>query len=241
MGDYNSLIGKVVRGVTITENLAIELAGVGRTQPLKFHDRNGKQYLAHLEIDKESIVVVPEAKYLEHRCPHCGGRIRITSKGYFCENALSKTPSCKFHCNGILSHRFISAQELDAYLDGNPTILDGCFNNQGKIFSAVLTESERYGMTLTSVVGKCPSCGSDVLVSPVAYNCSGTDADGNPYHMAIWRHVKGYDITLRDLKELLDKGITSHEVVLNSRYGSLSKAYLKLSDDKTHVEPVFVD
>lgn len=88
------------------------------------------------------IKVVAEAKYLEHRCHHCGGRIRITGRGYYCENCFGKNPSCMFHCNGILSHRFIQPHEIEAYLDGHPVILDGCHNSQGRIFSAVLMEND---------------------------------------------------------------------------------------------------
>lgn len=233
-------IKRQIRGVTITDEFVRELEEAGRTRILKFKDIRGKQYLAHFEVKDGKIVVVPEARQLKHRCPHCGGRILITSKGYFCEHSLGKQHSCKFHCNGILSHRFITPSELEAYLDGHPTIIDGCFNSQGKIFSAVLTENEGWGMSLTSVVGKCPDCGGDVLVSPVAFNCVGDNhLQGEPYHMSLWRHVKGHEVTLDELQELLTDGITSKEVILHDEKGSLSKAYLRLSEDKKRIVPEY--
>ena len=165
------MISKQIYGVNITEDIIRELRQNGRSHVLTMKDKVGKQYLGRFVVKGDRVEVVAEGLYLEHRCPHCGGRIRITSKGYFCENSLGKQPTCKFHCNGILSHRFILPHEIEAFLDGHPTVLDGCFNSQGRIFSAVLTESEVYGMSLTSVVGKCQVCGGDVLVSPVAFNC----------------------------------------------------------------------
>jgi rRNA maturation protein Nop10 len=232
-------VEKQINGATITEDIVRELCLNGRSRILTMNDKSGKQYLAHLEVQNGKVEVVEEGLYLAHRCPHCGGRIRITSKGYYCENSLGKHPACKFHCNGILSHRFITPDELEAYFDGHPTIIDGCFNSQGRIFSAILMENESYGMSLTSVVGKCPLCGDDVLVSPVAFNCCNHHQVGEPYHMSVWRHVKGHDVTLEELKEILTYGITSYPVILNSENGSLSKAYLRLSEDKTHIVPDF--
>lgn len=226
-----------IRGVTVTDQLVTEMEKNGRSRILKFNDCKGKQYLAHFELDGRIIRVVPEAKYLNHRCPHCCGRIVITSKGYFCQNGIGKKHKCRFHCNGILSHRFITPDEFEAFLDGHPTIIDGCFNSEGKIFSAKLVENETYGMSLTSVVGKCPVCGDDVLVSPVAFNCCNHHHSGEPYHMSLWRHIKGHAVTLDELNEILTNGITSKEVVLNSENGSLSKAYLRLSEDKTRIVP----
>lgn len=233
-------VRKMIRGVRITDDLIRELSDTGRTHLLKFNDHKGKQYLAHFEVVNGEIVVVPEAKHLKHRCPHCGGRILITSKGYYCEHCFGKHPSCKFHCNGILSHRFILPHELEAHLDGHPLIIDGCFNSQGKIFSAKLIENDLMGMSLTSIVGKCPICGDDVLVSPVAFNCCSHDGTSEPYHMSLWRHVKGHAVTLDELDELLTDGITSKEVILNDEHGSLSKAFLRLSDDKKRIVPHYV-
>jgi hypothetical protein len=176
---------KSLRGVAVTEQIKQELLDNSRSHVIEFKDVKGGRYLAHFELRDDKIVIVPEAKYLEHRCPHCGGRIQITSKGYYCENSLGKHPTCKFHCNGILSHRFITPDELEAYLDRHPTIIDGCFNSQGRIFSAILMENESYGMSLTSIVGKCPLCGDDVLVSPVAFNCCNHHQVGEPYHFCL--------------------------------------------------------
>ena len=211
-------IKKSIRGIQITDAVIKELEDTGRSRVLTFKDKKGKQYLAHIEVESDKLVVVPEGKYLEHRCPHCGGRIKITSKGYFCEHCLDKGGTCKWHCNGILSHRFILPHEIEAFLDGHPTVLDGCFNSQGRIFSA-----------------KCPVCGEDVLVSPVAFNCSCHEKLGEPYHLTLWRHIRGHEVTLDELKELLEYGVTKNEVTLIDDKGSLSKAYLRLSDDRKRI------
>ena len=214
---------------------AAELEDTGRSRVLTFKDKKGKQYMAHIEMQEGKLAVVPEGRYLEHRCPHCGGRIKITSKGYFCEHYFDKGDACKWHCNGILSHRFILPHEIETFLDGHPTVLDGCFNSQGRIFSAVLVESDVYGMSLSSVVGKCPVCGEDVLVSPLAFNCSCHEKLGEPYHLTLWRHIRGHEVTLDELKELLEYGVTKNEVMLIDDKGSLSKAYLRLSDDRKRI------
>lgn len=234
--DFNDFsIKKKIRGVTVTDDIIRELRDNGRSRIMKFINSSGRQYLAHLETVDGKVKVVPEAKYLAHSCPHCGGRIIITSKGYYCENSLGNKPSCKFHCNGILSHRFITPAEFEAYLDGHPTIIDGCFNSQGHIFSAKLIENDLHGMSLTSVVGTCPVCGDKIMVSPVAFNCVGHHQIGEPYHLSLWRHIRGHTVTLDELNELLKDGRTSHQVILNSENGTLSKAYLSLSDDKKRI------
>lgn len=232
-------IKKSIRGVVITPEIIRELENAGRSRILKFKDGKGHQYLAHFEVQDSKIKVVAEAKYLEHRCPHCGGRIRITGKGYYCENCFGKNPSCMFHCNGILSHRFIQPHEIEAHLDGHPVIIDGCHNSQGRIFSAVLMENDLMGFSLTSIVGKCPVCGDDLLVSPVAFNCCNHEQVGDPYHVSFWRRIKGHEITLDELREILADGHTANEVELIDEYGSLSKAVLRLSDDRKRIIPDF--
>lgn len=233
----NTIEKKKFRGIVITDEIIKELDGCGRSRILKFKDGKGRQYLAHFELEDGKLKVVPEAKYLKHRCPHCGGRVRITGKGYFCENSLGKNPSCGFHCKGILSHRFIQPHEMEAYLDGHPVILDGCYNSQGRIFSAVLVENARYGFSLASVVGKCPVCGDDVLVSPVAFNCCNHEHIGEPYHFSLWRRVKGHEVTLDELEQLLTRGHTTQEVILNDENGMLSRAVLRLSKDRKSIVP----
>lgn len=94
-------------------------------------------------------------------------------------------------------------------------------------------------MSLSSVVGKCPVCGEDVLVSPTSFNCSNHEQIGEPFHFSLWRHIRGHAVTLQELQELLEDGITSHEVVLFDDKGSLSKAYLKLSEDRKKIVPEF--
>ena len=226
---------KKIRGVVLSDDIIKELKDTGASHVMTFKDNKGKQYLAHLESRGGEVEVVSDRIYLEHRCPHCGGRVVVTRKGYFCEHCFDKQSPCTFHCNGILSHRFILPHEIEAYLDGHPMVLDGCFNSQGRIFSAVLVESEVYGMSLSSVVGKCPVCGEDVLVSPVAFNCSCHEKLGEPYHLTLWRHIRGHEVTLDELHELLTDGVSRNEVMLIDDKGSLSKAYLRLSDDHKRI------
>lgn len=159
---------------------------------------------------------------------------------YFCESAydamafyqanrakIDLARSAFISVGGALSNRQVSSVMDHFYL---AKAVD-CFDNDlaGRV----------YGMSLTSVVGKCPLCGDDVLVSPVAFNCCNHHQVGEPYHMSVWRHVKGHNVTLEELKEILTYGITSYPVLLNSENGSLSKAYLRLSEDKTHIVPDF--
>lgn len=228
---------KIVRGIEITEEIMKELREHGRSHALEFVNCKGIHYLAHFETGNDKIEIVPEARYLEHRCPRCGGRIRITGKGYFCENSLKSHKTCNWHCNGILSHRFILPHEIEAHLDGRPVVLDGCFNSKGKIFSAILVENEKYGMSLTSVVGRCPVCGDDVLVSPVAFNCRGHDEYVGPGHLSLWRHVRGHEVTVNELRQLLSCGMTDEKVLLNAKDGTLSLARLRLSEDCKRIIP----
>lgn len=232
----NFHIKRKMRGGNMTDGLVAELIENGNSEVVRCRNKFGEQYLAEFKVRDGKVTVEPDLKYLKRACPHCGGRIIVTSKGYYCENSLDRHPKCKFHCNGMLSHRFIRPHEIEAYLDGNPVIIDGCFNSQGKIFSAVLTENEQHGLSLTSVVGKCPECGSEVLVSPVAFNCS-SNAHRKICRFKIWRHIKGYELTLKDLDELLKDGITSHEVTINSKNGMLTQAYLRMTDDRKRVVP----
>lgn len=121
---------------------------------------------------------------------------------------------------------------MEAYLDGHPLVLDGCFNGQGSVFSVILEENAVHGFALTSKVDKCPIIGNDVFVNPVAFN---SDAES----FSLWRHIKGHEVTFDELHELLNDGCTQKEVVLNDENGSLSKAALRFSPDRKRIVPDF--
>ena len=54
-------------------------------------------------------------------------------------------------------------------------------------------------------------------------------------HLTLWRHIRGHEVTLDELHELLTDGVTKKEVMLMDDKGALSKAYLRLSDDHKRI------
>ena len=136
-----------------------------------------------------------KSHYLQGRCPVCGGRIVKTGKGYACENSIPQDPLCGFHVPGILANRKITDSEMEDFLAGNAQVLDGFSNNEGKVFSSVLTLAEDGKVVLDSRIAVCPVCGGDILVSPQAFNCSNYSNPQVKCKFMAWRNIAGHVIT----------------------------------------------
>ena len=153
-------------GIEFDDCLVRKLITDGYTDEMTMWNVNGQPFQARFIIVNGKVDVEIKSHYLQGRCPVCGGRIVKTGKGYACENSIPQDPLCGFHVPGILANRKITDSEMEDFLAGNAQVLDGFSNNEGKVFSSVLTLAEDGKVVLDSRIAVCPVCGGDILVSP---------------------------------------------------------------------------
>lgn len=191
------------RGGNITKEIVKELIEKGETKYIRMVSHKGSPYLSKLKVIPGSgIVTIYRKRYLGIKCPVCGGQVVSTNRSYCCENKLKKDSSCNFEVNHKLCNRIIRPEELADALNGGTKIIDGFYSKSGN-FSGYLKMSEESRLLVTSRVGKCPSCGGDMLVGPSSFNCSNY-RQGCTFKIS--REYDGHLLTAGEVRELLENG-----------------------------------
>lgn len=168
-------------------------------------------------------------------CPICGGNVVKTCKGYRCVNSIGDNPSCTLNINGILGNRKMADEEIAELLSARSIMLDGFATKDGKSFPTVLVLTDDGSVNMESVIGKCPHCGGDIRVGSRAFNCSNFRDEANPCQFSIWRNIGGHQLTLKEAKEICDKGITADEIEMYRDDGSVYRKRLGISPDKLQI------
>ena len=228
-----------LRGVKMEEPIVKQLLECGSTDDVEMTNKYGKPYRGHFIIDEGKVGVEQARHYLNGRCPLCGGRMLKTAKGYECENSCDprRPKTCSFKANGILCNRMITESEMELYLSGKPqNVLDGFVTREGKVFSSILeTNAGMQCVSLTAVVGKCPSCGGELRIKDRTFKCENHKDEKEPCKFQAWRHISGHEITLQEIEEIRLSGMTREPVELYRDDGSIYFKHLGLSEDKTHI------
>jgi len=172
-------------------------------------------------------------RYLQGRCPVCGGRIKVTGKGYACENLFKKDDGhCNFFIGSTICNRVITEEEAENFLAGKKQILDGFCSKAGKHFSSLLSITVEGKVMLNSTICQCPQCGGEIRVGARAYNCSNYSKEDVKCQFSVWRTIDGHEVTPDEVKQLCDKGETDEVIHFYRKDGSQFDKKLKLEDSK---------
>lgn len=224
------------RGSKLDDDIVKRLIETGETDFLEMESRNGNPYMAKIVIVKgKGIDIHPLKKELDVRCPKCGGRMFVTRQGYACENELKLNPTCDMFIGNKIANRFIYENETADFLKGKKVILDGFQSNAKIAFSGFLQRNDNGVTAIASKVGKCPSCGGDMLVGLRAFNCSNYKK-GCTFN--VYREYYGHALTADEIHKLLTDG--NVDINCTDTYGNIFSYRLSIEKvgDKTVVKKV---
>ena len=220
-------------GANITEEDVKTLLATGETGELQMCNKEGKPFIGKLVIKEGKVQLAFPPRYLEGRCPVCGGRIKVTGKGYACENFFKKDDGhCNFFISSTLCNRVITEQEVENFLAGKKQILDGFCSKAGKHFSSLLSTTVEGKVMLNSTICQCPQCGGEIRVGARAYNCSNYSNEDVKCQFSVWRTIDGHEVTPEEVKQLCDKGETDEVIHFYRKDGTQFDKKLKLEDGK---------
>ena len=229
------IIHKVQHGVELDEELVRELITEERTRELQMVNKIGQPFNAFFVIKDGKVCVELKAHYMKGRCPVCGGRVLKTSRGYACENSLLAEQTCSFKMKGVICGRTIQDEEMETFLSGKSEILDGFTNQQGKVFASTLFIKEDGTIGLDAHISKCPVCGGDILVSPIAFNCSNYSNSEVQCKFSVWRNICGHSLSKEEMKQICEEGATRDVLELFKANGRVYYKKLGLSPDKLKI------
>jgi hypothetical protein len=224
--------------VEITEEMVDKLLRDGRTDLLDMKNREGAPFKASLVLRHGRITVQSNMHYLNGVCPVCGGRMRVTLKGYRCENSIGEHPTCEFMIPSIVCNRRITEEEATEFLAKQTLALDGFATNEHKAFSSTITLSEDGKVVLQSRIAKCPLCGGDIHIGQRAYNCSNYRNEAAPCKFSIWRNIGGHAVTAEEAREICEEGATKKTLEFFREDGTVYYKKLALSQQKDRVSMI---
>lgn len=210
----------------IDEAIARQIIEKGETdEELEFISSKGKPFRAKLKIENGKVVPLFKDTYLDEPCPKCGGKMKITSKGYACENHFLPENPCPVFLASTLCQREITTDEIKQILHGDMLIFDGFTKNDGKQFSAMLVVDEDGSLKFMKELCKCPKCGGSVRVMPRSFKCVHKHEDGSFCDFYIARTLNGHQVTPQEVISLCD-GKETDEIEFSRLKGGTFKGKL---------------
>ena len=224
--------------VELTEELVAQLLADGRTATIQMKNKDGSVFEGSFVLRGSRIIAQTNVHCLNTPCPKCGGRMRLTSKGYKCENALGEHPTCDFILPSIISNRRIAEEEAEQLLLHRFLALDGFATNEHKAFSSVVRLADDGKTVLDSRIARCPVCGGDIHIGQRAYNCANYRNEAAPCKFSIWRSIGGHTVTADEAREICEEGITKRTLEFYREDGVLYYKRLSLSPQKDRVNMI---
>lgn len=186
-------------------------------------------------------VPIENPAHLQNPCPKCGGEIVENYRRFACTKCDFSLPK---HPGG----RTFEVSEVEVLLkDGEIGPLDGFISKMGRPFSSKLRLNEEFKLefdfgnetkekdepidvSVLTVIGKCPKCGSNVYDSPKGYVCEKTLEKACDFR--IGKTILQQPISAEEAAKILAEGKSSelHDFVSNRTKRKFS-AFLVLGKD----------
>ena len=188
-------------------------------------------------------VPIENPMHCKNRCPACGGEIVEGYRRFSCT-----TPGCYFSFTKHPSGRVFEPEEVEELLATHHVgPLAGFQSKRGFAFEGELVlerdaDTGEWGMRFdfeerpepdadefmqTPVIGKCPKCGAPVHETADAYVCETAFKDQAKCPMRIGKTILQRDISVDEVKALLEEGKTPLlDGFVSKRTGRAFKAFL---------------
>lgn len=194
-------------------------------------------------------VPIENPMHCKNRCPACGGEIVEGYRRFSCT-----TPGCYFSFTKHPSGRVFEPEEVEELLATHHVgPLAGFQSKRGFAFVGELVlerdaDTGEWGMRFdfeerpepdadefmqTPVIGKCPKCGAPVHETADAYVCETAFKDQAKCPMRIGKTILQRDISVDEVKALLEEGKTPLlDGFVSKRTGRAFKAFLVYDEKK---------
>ncbi len=194
-------------------------------------------------------VLIENPMHCKNRCPACGGEIVEGYRRFSCT-----TPGCYFSFTKHPSGRVFEPEEVEELLATHHVgPLAGFQSKRGFAFEGELVlerdaDTGEWGMRFdfeerpepdadefmqTPVIGKCPKCGAPVHETADAYVCETAFKDQAKCPMRIGKTILQRDISVDEVKALLEEGKTPLlDGFVSKRTGRAFKAFLVYDEKK---------
>ena len=224
-------IFKNVAGVDLTDkNVSDLLAGRETSVIPGFKKKDGGTFSAALILNEEhKISWAPFENKTELKCPKCGKPLIKTPSTYKCSE-------CDFILWSKICEKTLTEAQVAKLITGEPTgVIKGFKKKDGSKFDAALIIKDGkltwYRPEAKDTGLKCPKCGKPIMENGKVFECQGKKEGTCTF--SIWREPGGKSLSVKDLKDLLERKKTNLKKGLKSKAGNSFDAYIVLKPDFT--------
>lgn len=200
-----------------TEDTARLIKGTEKLVSKIFEDINNSE----IKIEKE----------IHGDCPLCDGKIEKFKFGYICKNK----EVCNFKINEKIANKKITQENIKKLLaKGKTDLIKGFKSKNGKGFDAYLKIGKENNIEFEfenkeksgKAVGKCQSCGNNIVENDKGYGCKGYKDNGCKFYIA--KNIAGKKMETKDIKQLIEKGESGIIKGFKSKKGKSFNAVLQI-------------
>lgn len=218
----------------LTPEIISQLLEFGETEVINDFtaQKTGKHFAAKLKLVGDEVKLEFEQEYLSTPCPFCGGKIKVTSFGYVCENNHKDDDTCNLFIASPLAKRDISKAEAEQIIkEGKSDFLEGFVSKTDKPFCAQLVLQADQTIYLNTKVDTCPICGGDLCMGQEFYFCRNFTDKEKQCKFTISRKIGGKDIDIDTVHELCKDRKTHKINGFKTKDGSPFDSCLIINED----------
>ena len=216
-------VSRNVCGVEINEKTLHSLLNGEKTPQYTFKKKDGTKFDAKLLIKDGKLGFDMSAPESKCNCPMCGSKLMMGKYKYNCS-------SCDYEVSREIGGNTIDEKMLQNLFDGKTTPSMTFKKKDGTSFKAKLVMQDgKLGFDFSSGL-KCPNCEKELKVNKGGAFCE------EECGFKLFRKVAGYELTDKDIKDLLVKGKTAKALSFTSKAGKPFEAFLTLENGQTKFE-----
>lgn len=229
--DCDFSIFKSVAGVELSDkNVADLLSGKPTEMISGFKKKDGGTFSAALILNDEyKIAWAPFETKTDLKCPKCGKPLVKTPASYKCSD-------CDFILWSKICEKTLTEAQVAKLIAGQPTgVIKGFKKKDGTKFDASLVIKDGkltwYRPEAKDTGLKCPKCGRPIMENGKVFECQGRK-DGD-CDFLVWSTISSKTLTVKDVKDLVEKKKTGLKKGFKSKAGKSFDAYVILKPDFT--------
>lgn len=205
-----------------------------------------EEFMAYINDNVSSVTEEAEKQLREQngatvgKCPRCGEDVLITKWSYACQNYKNQDggPTCDFSVGRTVCEADIDVDDIGEMLNGGKSkVKDMTFKsgNSGKVQLSINSDDGSLNFNFVNEsLGKCPSCGKNVIKTKNYYLCENYKGDVDPCDFIVGKNIMSANISENDVKKLLN----GEKIKKNFTWknGNKSEAFLVVKDGRTEFE-----
>lgn len=176
------------------------------------------------------------------QCPRCKKNVYESKNRYFCEGVLQEENPCDFSLAKSIGGNMITVTEFKKMCEGgNSKEYKFTWADKKTSNSRLCISGSEYKF-VRNVVGKCPKCGRNVLVSGNSFYCEGaTKANNGVCDFSMYNKIGLTKIPESVAGEVFENGVSSKTLTVKFKSGKSNRGFITINAEQPQFFALKID